>query len=245
MPDESIDLILTSPPYNIGKEYEQIAPLRNYLARQERRIKEMYRVLKSTGSICWQVGYIHEIPLEYHFYPIFKRLQFQFRNRIIWYSRHGIEAKRHFSRKHEALLWLTKSDNYKFNLDAVRVPPRYPQKRGTKEHNRGQYTCNPLGKNPDDVWHMEWETGVWDFCRVKAGHGEKTAHPCQFPLQLAERCILALTEMGDTVFDPYMGSGTTIVAALKNERKGFGCDTEQKYIDIAKERVFTTYPQSQ
>jgi len=229
LPDSSVDLVLTSPPYNIGKEYEKEVEFIDYIAEQCILIKQLKRVLKKTGSVCWQVGEWHGLPLDLEYYQVFKEIGgFQLRNRIVWYSRHGIEAKRYFSRKYETILWYTISDDYVFNLDPVRVPARYPSKTSTRGKNKGKNLCNPLGKNPDDVW---------DIPRVKAQHPEKTAHPCQFPLELAERCILALTNEGDVVLDPYLGSGTTAVAALKWGRIPYGSERHAPYFDIMHDRI--------
>ena len=125
-------------------------------------------------------------------------------------------------------MWFTKSDDYTFNLDPIRVPSKYPNKRYFKGPKRGQLSGNPNGKNPSDVWV---------FPNVKNNHVEKTIHPCQFPVELVERLVLSLTDAGDNVFDPYLGAGTAVIGAVKQDRIGYGCDTVQKYIDIAWERI--------
>ncbi|GIW58994.1 MAG: methyltransferase [Patescibacteria group bacterium] len=244
IPDDSVRLILTSPPYNIGKVYEDRVSIEKYLYFQEQVINELYRILRSDGSICWQVGnYISKgevYPLDILYYPVFKKLGMKLRNRIIWKFGHGLHASKRFSGRYETILWFTKSNNYIFNLDAVRIPQKYPNKRYYKGPNKGKLSCNPLGKNPSDVWEVlerDWESLVWDIPNVKANHPEKTIHPCQFPIELAERCILALTEEGDWVFDPYMGVGSTIIAALKHGRRAMGCEKEAVYVEIARQRI--------
>jgi adenine-specific DNA-methyltransferase len=125
-------------------------------------------------------------------------------------------------------------------LDPVRVPSKYPGKRHFKGPKRGLPSGNPLGKNPSDVWDVvvhDWEQGVWDIPNVKANHPEKTVHPCQFPVELVERCVLALTNPGGRVFDPYCGVGSTVIAALKNGRKGIGAELDPEYVRIAKARI--------
>jgi adenine-specific DNA-methyltransferase len=151
-----------------------------------------------------------------------------------------LHASRRFSGRYETILWFTKSDKYIFNLDAVRVPAKYPGKLHYKGPNRGKPSGNPMGKNPSDVWDIlldEWEEAFWEIPNVKSNHPEKTIHPCQYPVELVERCVLALTCEGDWVFDPYMGVGASLIAALKHGRRAMGSDKEAKYIEIARDRV--------
>jgi adenine-specific DNA-methyltransferase len=244
MPSGSVALAITSPPYNIGKEYEREKPLAHYLEEQEPVLRELHRVVAETGSICWQVGnYINQgevFPLDIFYYELFKRLGMRLRNRIIWRFGHGLHASKRFSGRYETILWFSKGDKYVFNLDSVRVPSKYPGKRHFKGPKRGLPSCNPNGKNPADVWEVvaqDWEQGVWDIPNVKANHPEKTIHPCQFPIELVERCVLALTNEGDRVLDPYCGVGSALIAAIKNGRKGIGADKEGQYISEARRRV--------
>ncbi|MEM4204089.1 MAG: site-specific DNA-methyltransferase, partial [Candidatus Methanomethylicaceae archaeon] len=207
-------------------------------------IAQLHRVLREDGSICWQVGNFVEdgevFPLDILYYPIFKELGMKLRNRIVWKFGHGLHASKRFSGRYETILWFTKSDRYIFNLDAVRVPAKYPGKRHFKGPNRGKPSCNPLGKNPSDVWEIlaqDWEELVWDIPNVKSNHPEKTIHPCQFPIELVERCVLALTNEGDWVFDPYMGVGSALIAALMHGRRAMGCEKETSYVEIAHQRI--------
>lgn len=234
LPDKSIKLIVTSPPYNIGKEYEKRRGLDAYLSDQEETIRESVRALSDEGSICWQVGnHIAKdgevFPLDALIYPIGKKFGLKLRNRIIWRFGHGLHCSKRFSGRHETILWFTKSDNYTFNLDPVRVPQKYPGKRNFKEGEKyGQLSGNPLGKNPEDVW---------DIPNVKNNHPEKADHPCQFPIELIERLVLSMTNPGDAVLDPYLGVGSAICAAVIHSRKGYGSDIMKEYIDIAEQRV--------
>jgi DNA modification methylase len=244
VPDNSINLIVTSPPYNIGKDYEEKVALKTYLKNQEIIIKQLYTKLKNEGSVCWEVGnYVNNgeiYPLDIHFYDIFKGLGMKLRNRIVWHFGHGLHCKNRFSGRYETILWFTKTDNYVFNLDSIRVPAKYPGKRAYKGPNKGKLSGNPLGKNPSDVWKIlenDWATAFWEFPNVKSNHPEKTIHPCQFPIELVERCILALTNKGDFILDPFCGVGTTLIAGLKHSRKVIGVDKELKYIKIAKQRI--------
>ena len=244
IPSNSVDLIITSPPYNIGKKYEKKTTLHSYLKSQEPVIAELHRVLASTGNLCWQIGnYVEKgevFPLDIYFYEIFKRFDLKLRNRIIWRFNHGLHCSKRFSGRYEVILWFTKSDDYIFNLDPVRVPAKYPGKRHFKGPKKGQLSGNPLGKNPSDIWDVvkqDWEDEVWDIPNVKANHPEKTEHPCQFPVELVQRCVLALTQSEGVVLDPYCGVGSTIIAALQHGRKAIAAEQDSRYIAITRERI--------
>jgi len=161
VPSESLQLVVTSPPYNIGKEYEKRMHLDLYLRQQAQVIAECARALSPAGSICWQVGnYVDDgaiIPLDTVLYPIFAGLGLKMRNRII----------------------------------------------------------------PN----------------VKSNHVEKTDHPCQFPVELIERLVLSMTNEGDWVLDPFLGAGTSIIAAIRHQRRGAGAETQSKYVSLARRRV--------
>ena len=242
--DMSIDLIISSPPYNIGKIYEKKDDFDDYMQWQRDVLCKCVSKLKSSGSIVWQVGnYIESgevFPLDIYFYPILKELNLKLRNRVIWHFNHGLHAKNRLSGRYETLLWFTKTDNYKFNLDPIRVPSKYPGKRHYKGDKKGLPSGNPLGKNPSDFWDFiknEFDTGVIDIPNVKANHPEKTNHPCQFPVELIERFVLGMTDEGDTVLDPFGGVGTTVIASFKNNRNSIHIDKELEYIKIAKDRL--------
>lgn len=150
------------------------------------------------------------------------------RNRIIWHFEHGLHCNRRFSGRYETIIWFTKSNNYIFNLDPVRVPQKYPGKKHFKGPKAGQYSCNPLGKNPGDLWIIP---------NVKSNHVEKTEHPCQFPVELIERLVFALTNEGDWVFDPFLGTGTSVIAAIRHGRRGVGSEIFFKYVELARQRI--------
>jgi adenine-specific DNA-methyltransferase len=232
IPDGFVQLVVTSPPYNLGKIYEKKTSVDEYMDQQELIIAECVRVLDDKGSICWQVGnYVcrnEVIPYDVLFYPIFASLGLKLRNRIVWSFGHGLHSKQRFSGRYEVILWFSKSKDYVFNLDAVRVPQKYPGKKYFKGPRKGQSSCHPLGKNPGDVW---------DIPNVKANHVEKTIHPCQFPVELVERLVLAFTNEGDWVLDPFMGVGSTAIAALKNGRRAIGAEIMPEYVTVARERV--------
>lgn len=239
LPDESVDLVVTSPPYCIGKAYEDPHDDIETFKKQHQDIfNELYRVVKTGGSICWQIGYhISDkcvIPLDYIVYDIFTSLSRYYehplilRNRIIWTFGHGLNSTTRFSGRHETILWFTKGQQTTFNLDDVRVPQKYPGKRSYKGPNKGELSGNPLGKNPSDVW---------DIPNVKANHIEKTGHPCQFPVALPQRLIKALTPQNGLVLDPFMGSGTTGVAAIIEGRRFTGSEIIDSYYQIAVARL--------
>ena len=232
MPDECMQLVVTSPPYNIGKEYEKRLHINDYIAQQNAVITECVRVLRPDGHICWQVGnYVDNgaiIPLDAVLYPVFHRLGLKMRNRIVWHFEHGLHCKKRFSGRYETIVWFTKSDDYYFDLDPVRVPQKYPGKKHFKGPRAGQYSCNPLGKNPGDVWVIP---------NVKSNHVEKTVHPCQFPVELIENFVLSMTRPDDSILDPFLGVGTAIVAAIRNNRCGHGAEIKHEYVKIAKDRI--------
>lgn len=239
IPDETIDLIITSPPYCMKKAYENPSDdIDTFKETHNRIFDDLYRVLKPGGSICWQVGYhVNDasiIPLDYLIYNIFteknERLKYPLilRNRIIWTFGHGLNSTQRFSGRHETILWFTKGEKYEFNLDCVRVPQKYPGKRYYKGNRKGELSGNPLGKNPSDVWEIP---------NVKANHIEKTDHPCQFPVVIPQRLIKALTSEKDVVLDPFMGSGTTALSALLEGRKFIGSEIQNDYYNISKKRI--------
>lgn len=285
IPDETATLIVSSPPYNLGKPYEKRVEFKEYLIWQKKVAKELNRILHVNGSLCWQVGnYVEDgevFPLDIYFYEIFKELDFKLRNRIIWKFGHGLHTQKRFSGRYETLLWFTKNDSYIFNLDPVRIPQKYPGKTAFQGPNRGKLSGNPLGKNPSDIWDTleqkypeetwrieredndesphfelfhhnkpieevkpklkalfqeEWRTGIWDIPNVKSNHPEKTIHTSQFPIELIERLVLALTNKGDVVLDPFSGVGSALVAATLQQRRTIGSDYERPYTDVAFER---------
>jgi adenine-specific DNA-methyltransferase len=226
------DLIVTSPPYNLGKEYETKKDLENYVEWQERIIKKLVPRIKDSGSICWQIGnYVDNgsvWPLDLELAHIFKKLGLQLRNRIIWRFGHGLHAQKRFSGRYEVILWFTKTDSYTFNLDPVRIPSKYPGKKHYKGPKTGEYSGNPKGKNPEDVWEIP---------NVNSNHIEKTIHPCQFPVGLIERLVLSLTNEKDLIFDPFAGVCSSGVAAAVHDRYFWGADISQDYLEIGQQRI--------
>lgn len=230
---ESVELVVTSPPYNIGKEYERRpVKLDDYIEQQRQVIAECVRILSPSGSICWQVGNWVKgseiVPLDIALFPIFRDMGLKCRNRIVWHFEHGLHCSKRLSGRHETILWFTKSNDYKFNVDPIRVPQKYPGKKYFKGPRIGQLSGNPLGKNPGDVWI---------FPNVKHNHIEKTKHPCQFPVELAERLVISLTAKGDTILDPFGGVGSAAVAAVRHGRNAISIDISEEYSQIADARL--------
>jgi adenine-specific DNA-methyltransferase len=233
MPDNSVDVTIASPPYCMGMEYDTSRSLEDFIAAQKVILPEVVRITKDGGSVCWQVGYyvkngvVH--PLDYEVLAILQGVDgVALRNRIIWTFGHGAHGRNRFSGRHETILWFTKGAKYTFNLDAVRVPQKYPGKRVYSGPRKGEYSGNPLGTNPSDVWAIP---------NVKAKHVEKLQHPCQFPVGLADRLVRALSPSGGLIFDPYMGSASTGVAAIINERRFVGAEIASNYISVASTRL--------
>lgn len=242
--DKSLDLTITSPPYNIGKSYEKKVNLDAYLAPYKEFASILYNKTSETWHICWQVwNYVNDgqvIPLDIVFYDIFKQAWFTLRNRIIRHFEHGLHAKKRFSWRYETILWFSKTDNYIFNLDDVRVPQKYPWKKHFKWNKKWEYSWNPLWKNPSDfrtVTQNDWSNEIRDIPNVKSNHPEKTSHPCQFPIELVQRCILALTNPWDMVFDPFLWAWSTILASLMLERKSLWFELDNAYIEETERRI--------
>lgn len=238
---ETVSLVITSPPYCMGKEYESIDDdVNSFIENNTVIIKEAIRVLKKGGSLCWQVGYHVKnsviVPLDYLIYNIINEIntslpddsKMLLHNRIIWTFGHGLNAEKRLSGRHETILWFSKGVNYIFNLDPIRIPQKYPGKKYSHGKRKGEFSGNPLGKNPSDVW---------DIPNVKSNHVEKTAHPCQFPIVISQKLIKALTIESDLVVDPFSGSGTTAIACIIENRKFIGCEIKKEYIDISCQRI--------
>lgn len=237
LPDNSVDLTVTSPPYCMGKKYREYDSIEQFVAAHQKIFPEIVRITKPGGSICWQVGFHVKkggavTPLDFLVHDILSRIEgITLRNRVVWTFGHGLHCDTRFSGRYEVVMWYTKgSDDYFFDLDAVRVRQKYPGKRSTKGPNKGELSGNPLGKNPSDIWEIP---------NVKANHIEKTDHPCQFPVALVSRLVRALAPRDGVVLDPFSGVASSGVAALLDGRRFIGAEIEGKYAKIAKSRLKT------
>lgn len=235
LPDASVDLTITSPPYCMGKEYESSnSSIEDFVLAHEKILPEVFRATKEGGSICWQVGYHVKngavTPLDFLVMDVVRRLvpDLTLRNRVVWTFGHGLHCSNRFSGRHETILWFTKGKKYHFDLDAVRVPQKYPGKKSNRGPKRGEFSGNPLGKNPSDIW---------DIPNVKANHVEKTEHPCQFPVALAQRLVKALCPQDGMVLDPFSGVASTGVAAVLEGRRFIGGELFEKYVKVGNARL--------
>lgn len=239
IPEGSVDLVVTSPPYNIGKEYEEPLPLHEYVEWCESWMTALFPLLTETGSFWLNVGYVpiegvgKAVPLPY---LLWNRSPFYFVQEVVWNYGAGVAARKSFSPRNEKLLWYVKNpSSYYFDLDSVRDPDvKYPNQK-----KNGVLKCNPLGKNPTDVWQI---------AKVTSGKGrasaERTPHPAQFPQQLIERITSACSPPGGLVLDPFAGSGTTCVVAQDQNRMSVGVDVSGRYLDIAIGRLTAHRPAS-
>ena len=236
LPDGLVGLTVTSPPYNIGKEYEAQLSLDCYLDWTEQWVAEVYRLTDESGAFWLNLGYLRipgvarAIPIPY---LVWDRIPFYLVQEVVWNYGAGVATKRAFSPRNEKFLWYTKSpDHYYFDLDSIRDPDvKYPNQR-----KNGRLRVNPLGKNPTDVWAIPKVT-TGEGLNGRRASSERTKHPAQFPIALIDRIIKACSRQGDLIFDPFMGSGTTAEAAMANGRFVIGFEIRYEYIDVAKERL--------
>lgn len=227
-----IDLTITSPPYNIGKEYEEVKALNFYLGWTKKWINLVYALTRNTGAFWLNLGYINipnkatAIPLPY---LIWDKVPFFLMQEVVWNYGAGVACKKRLSPRNEKWLWYVKDkDRYTFNLDAIRDREvKYPNQR-----KNGRLRCNTLGKNPSDVWQI---------AKVTSGKNrsstERTPHPAQFPLDLINRIVGGFSNAGDLILDPFIGSGSTAEVCLRQNRKVIGFEIKREYCDIASVRI--------
>ncbi len=232
LPKELVNLTITSPPYNIGKEYEELAKLEDYIAWCENWISEIHRISTSNATFWLNVGYF-EVPEKGLAVPIpyllWDKTPFYFIQEVVWNYAAGVACRKRLSPRNEKLLWYVKNkEQYTFNLDDIRDPDvKYPNQK-----KNGKLKCNPLGKNPSDVWQITKVTSGKNRASI-----ERTPHPAQFPMALVERMLKASSNEGDLILDPFMGSGSTAECALRNGRYAIGFELEEKYIGYIEQRI--------
>lgn len=232
LPKEVIDLTVTSPPYNIGKAYDANLPLPQYLDWCARWIEEIYRVTDSAGTFWLNFGYLSipnrakAIPIPY---LLWDRVPFFLVQEVVWHYGAGVAGRKFFSPRNEKFLWYVKNQElHTFNLDDVRDPNvKYPNQK-----KNGKVKVNALGKNPGDVWQFPKVTSG-----TQRASKERTLHPAQFPLSVIERIVKASSHPGDLVMDPFLGSGTTAVAALQLGRHVLGFEVRKDYCELIAERL--------
>lgn len=232
IPGSPVALTVTSPPYNIGKEYESSRPTDDYLDWCIDWIREIHRLTTDTGAFWLNLGYF-SLPNRAKAIPIpwllWDRVPFFLIQEIIWNYGAGVAARKFFSPRNEKFLWYVKdADNYTFNLDDVRDPNvKYPNQK-----KNGKLKCNQNGKNPTDVWQIPKVTSG-----ANRSSKERTPHPAQFPVAVLDRIIKACSNPGDLILDPFMGSGSVAEAGLRNGRPVIGFEIESKYISVARDRI--------
>lgn len=232
LPEGAVPLTVTSPPYNIGKSYEQVRDIGEYIDWCADWIQRVHRATSPSGAFWLNLGYLSlpdrakAIPIPY---LLWDRVPFFLIQEVVWNYGAGVAARQSFSPRNEKFLWYVRDpDSYTFNLDDVRDPDvKYPNQR-----KNGKLKCNPLGKNPTDVWQFPKVTSGRDRASK-----ERTPHPAQFPTAVVDRIIRACSNPGDVVLDPFMGSGSLAEAALRAGRQAIGFELNPDYVDLTAERL--------
>jgi site-specific DNA-methyltransferase (adenine-specific) len=247
-PSEWVDLVFADPPFNIGylyHNYDDKKDVDEYVEWSERWMSAVYRALKPTGSFYLAIGDEFAADL---CHAARRKIGFHMRNWIIWHYTFGQQTKKMFAKSHTHILYFSKSapdaglNNLTFNADAIRVA-------SARQTTYGDKRANSKGKLPDDTWflrpqeaapHAYFEPGhdVWNENRVCGTFKEREGwHGCQMPIGVLNRIILASSNPGDVVLDPFNGSGTTTVAAALLGRKYVGIDQSAEYTDHARKRL--------
>ncbi len=222
LPDNSVHLMITSPPYNVSKEYDEDLSLKEYLQLLENSFKETYRVLVNGGRACINVANLGRkpyIPLSDYISKMMIGIGFNMRGEIIWNKAASASPSTAWGSWqsaanpilrdiHEYILVFSKGD--------------YKREKGIKE--------NTISKEQ----FMEWTKSIWT---MNAESARRIGHPAPFPEELPNRLIQLYSFKGDIILDPFMGSGTTAVSALKTDRKFVGYDISKEYIDLAEKRI--------
>ncbi len=217
MASESVDLVIADPPYNLGKNYGNNRDSREfeeYLEFSKNWLSEVHRLLKPHGTIYVFMGFRF---IAHLYIALEQELNMLFNSWIVWHYTQGIGKKRGFSPRHDDILMFTKSPEFVFNLNDVRIPQKYFRERN-----------NMRGANPGDVW---------EFSHVHYCNGNRQNHPTQKPEGLIERLVLASSHEGDSILDPFMGSGTTLRVCQQLNRSGIGIDVNPEYVSMAKNRL--------
>lgn len=238
----SVNTIVTSPPYNLGKKYGKYKDNTGFEEWEkliDRVAKAAYDVLADNGSFLLNVSPVPDkntkeiVPLDAIAYFVFKRNGYALRNSIVWHFNNMQNCTNRLSGRWEAILWFVKDiNNYQFNLDDIRIPYI------TKNDKR---LVGGTGRNPTDTWNFDIpESDFWYFDRVNNMTKKKlelTEHPCIFPTPMIERIIKMTTKKGDVVLDPFLGSGTTLVASQNLGRIGLGIELDDKFSPIIEQRL--------
>ncbi len=214
---ESIDLVVADPPYNLGKDYGNNHDSREfdeYMEFSRIWLKQVHRILRPHGTIYVFMGFRF---ISYLYSILDRELGMFFNNWIVWHYTQGVGKTRGFSPRHDDILMFTKSKKFIFNLNAIRVPQKYYRERN-----------NMRGANPGDVWQ---------FSHVHYCNENRQKHPTQKPEGLIERMVLASSEEGSLVLDPFVGSGTTLRVCQQLNRTGYGIEINPEYVESCKTRL--------
>lgn len=217
MESNSVDLIIADPPYNLKKDYGNNSDSRTfdeYLDFTRQWTQEAHRVLKPTGTIYVFMGFRF---ISYLYQIMEKDLGFNFVNWICWHYTQGIGKKKGFSPRHDDVLMFSKTPKYVFNLDDIRVPQKFYRSRN-----------NMRGANPGDVW---------EFSHVHYCQENRQNHPTQKPEGLIERMVLASSNKGNLVVDPFSGSGTTLRVCQQLHRNCIGIELNAEYVEMTAARL--------
>lgn len=230
-----IDTSITSPPYNIGKEYEELMTVDEYINWLGNINELIYNITKRDGNYLLNIGYLkvegkgRAVPIAY---LLWDKSSFFLNQEIVWNYGAGVATKKYLSPRNEKILWYVKDpDNYTFNLDPIRDPDiKYPNQK-----KKGKLRCNTLGKNPSDVWQIAKVTSGTD-----RSSKERSDHPAQFPEDMINRLVLGFSNENDLILDPFIGSGTTARCAMMNNRRCIGFEINERYCEVLKEKLIKT-----
>ena len=239
VPNNSIGLVATSPPYNVGVSYgdaegDMMRPLR-YYGWLCSIVSEYERILAPGGVVAMIVGGTRDsdgniVPLDWILDRVFRETKLSYQSRIVWRTQHGLTPKRRLAQRHETIVVFSKGEPI-FHPSSCRTPQKEFAKRAFRGPHKGQPTCTPTGAFPTDVW---------DIPHLGSNNREKTPHPAQAPLALMKRLIMLYSMPGDIVCDSFMGSGTSGQAAVECGRRFIGADLF--YDDIRAERLAKAVP---
>lgn len=229
---ECINSVITSPPYNIGKEYEKNKTIDDYIAWLKEVFTLTYQASSPHSSLLLNLGYVKKenagraIPIPY---LLWNHIKYFLNQEIVWNYGAGVACKHYLSPRNEKVLWYVKEEaNYTFNLDPIRDPDvKYPNQK-----KNGKIKVNALGKNPSDVWQIPKVTSG-----ANRASKERMPHPAQFPEELIRRLVLAFTNEDDLILDPFLGSGTTAIVASNQNRYCLGFEIDKSYCDLAINRI--------
>ncbi len=257
-PSDSVDLVFADPPYNIGYEYDKYEDSRDdadYVRWTRDWITAGARLLKPSGSLYVLIGDEYAAETRLHLKQLERNHELVFRNWIIWHYTFGQNCRAKFNRSHVHLFyavgaaafekWKVSAPPFTFNRQAIAVP-------SARQTTYADARANPKGKLPDDTWYLRPqdvetegleryfhpEEDTWYLSRLCGTFGERLGwHPCQLPESLLERIVRLSSNEGDVVFDPFVGSGTTLAVAARLKRQWLGCELSEEYAARATERI--------